>query len=295
METAVSALLTGIREALFIWLVLVGVAALTCTLLSAPARQGLSRHARREAREARKARREAREARKVRPGPHRTAVASRSLPGSASRNPLSRVEEPATVGSHVEDLSRYAQEIAVAADRSADAAQRWRSEWLAVQKAKEAAWCAYENAERAAHRAFRAAAFPTPQVPLTADELAARERYLHRAARDAYRCGELSLGQLNDALSHRNGWDPRLHPFEQQVILRRIGMQRKLRAYRTVSAMECQAWQSAEVAEVAKHSLRMEAFSAQTQARQAYRRAKPPVEARYVSSGFSPRPSLAVR
>jgi hypothetical protein len=180
----------------------------------------------------------------------------------------------------------------VAASRAADAAERWRQEWLAVQSAKDAAWRAYESAEAAARRAFRAAAFPTPHEPLTPFELRARERYLHRTAREAYQRGELTLSQLNDALSGRNDFDPRLHPFEQQLVLRRMGLERKLQAYRTVSAMERRAWESAEVAEAAKHSLRREANSAQLRARQASRTVvKAPAGRLYVPSGVR-RPHL---
>jgi hypothetical protein len=259
VDVAVHALLSGIREALTIWLALVALAALACVLVSAPARRDRRRRVRVEA---------------------------------------PRVEKPVrrewtVVNEPREDLRRYAEEVSVAANRAADAAERWRSEWLAVQSAKDAAWRAYETADEAARRAFKAAAFPTPDEPLTPSELIARERYLHRAAREAYQRGELSLSQLNDATFNRNGWNPKLHPFEQQVVLRRIGLERKLQAYRTVSAMEVRAWETAEVAEAAKHSLRREAYSAQLRAHQASRSmAKAPATQLYVPSSRARRPQL---
>ncbi len=254
MNQAVHGLLLDLREALAIWLALVGLAVLACAALSAPARRGRQR----------------------RPKPAAPARARRTAPARRERPEWTVVDTNSTVreaggDSTAAESRRYAEEVAVAAARAADAADRWRAEWLAVAKAKEAAWRAYEAAETAARRAFRAAAFPTPEEPLTPGECKARERYLRRAASEAYRRGELSLDQLNDALSHRNGWDPHLHPFEQDVILRRIGLARKLRAYQTVSAMERGAWETVESAEAAKASLRREAYAAALRARQAQR------------------------
>ncbi|MEN3309176.1 MAG: hypothetical protein V7603_5378 [Micromonosporaceae bacterium] len=294
VDTAVHALLTGIREALAIWLALVALAAVACAFLSAPARRGRARKSRPVTPVRSRRAGSGPPSRSSRARPDWTVMNSGTLSRKGSGpNRAGRVDASGSREGQAEELRRYAEEVAVAATRAADAAERWRSEWLAVQKAKDAAWRAYETADEAARRAYRASAFPTPQEPLTPDELAARERYLHRAAREAYRAGELSLSQLGDALSHRNGWNPRLHPFEQQLILRRTGLERKLQAYRTVSAMERSAWEAAEVAEVAKHSLRREAFAAQQRAREANRRvAKAPVTQLYVPS---PRPSLATR
>src|SRR5262245_9522271 len=227
VDTAVHALVTGIREALTIWLALVALTAAACMLLSAPVRRDRRRRHPQWTPTIRKA---------ARPQPERP--------------------QP-------EELRRYAEEVTVAANRAAEAAERWRAEWLAVQSAKDAAWRAYERADEVARRTYEAAAFPTPLAALTPDELTARERYLHRAVREAYERGELTLRQLHDALWHRNGWDPARHPFEQQVILRRVGLERKLQAYRTVAAMERKAWESVQVADAAKGSLRREAFTAQ--------------------------------
>jgi hypothetical protein len=255
VETAVHALLTGLREALTIWLGLVTLAVVACVLLSAPARRGRPKRSPRQRAVA------------ATPSPHRVRPDWTVMNSDTA---VLKVIDTSRDG-HATELRRYAEEVTVAATRAAEAAGRWRSEWLSVQSATDAAWQAYEAADEAARRAFRAAAFPTPREPLTPGELAARQRYLHRTAREAYQRGELSLGQLNDALSGRNGWDPRLHPFEQQLIMRRIGLERRLQAYRTVSAMERSAWEAAEVAQTAKQSLRREAYSAQVRARQAIR------------------------
>jgi hypothetical protein len=285
VNTAVHGLLVNLREVLTIWLATVALAAVTCALVSALLRRG--RRSNKQQSPAAPKPRVRPEWRVAQPagrtvaattGRSATAVPGKAAARSTGRG-VARVGTPAAAAldgagdPDVAGLRRYAGEVAVAAARAADAAERWRSEWLAVQKAKDAAWRAYERAHAAARRAGRAAAFPTPETPLTPEELRARERYLHKEAREAYRRGELSLAQLNDALSHRNGWDPRVHPFEQEVILRRIGMERKLLAYRTISAMESKAWEAAEVAESARCSLRAEAYQAAVRVRREQRRA----------------------
>lgn len=157
------------------------------------------------------------------------------------------------------DEQRFADELATAAARAGVTADRRQAEWEAAQRAVDAAWQAYEEAESAATRAIRAAAFPTPETPLTPAEYADREKYLHRAAQAAHARGELDTDQLIDALSHRNGFDPRLHPFEQDALLRRLARDGKLRAYKKAAELERTAWHEAEQAKAAKRSLDREA------------------------------------
>ena len=52
-------------------------------------------------------------------------------------------------------------------------------------------------------------------------EPAYRERFLHRKAMAACSRKELSALDLSDALAHRKGWDPKRHPVDQEVVLRR--------------------------------------------------------------------------
>jgi hypothetical protein len=161
-----------------------------------------------------------------------------------------------------QESSRYAEEVAVAATRAAATAQRRRDEWLAAQEQAEAAWRAYDGADAAARRLARVSALPTPRTPHTPAEYADRERYLHRAAMAACCRRELSVLELSDVLAHRHGWDPRRHPVEQEVVLRRTVRDRLLAGQRSAAARERAAWQVAEVAAVAARSLREEAFTA---------------------------------
>ncbi|HEV7896541.1 MAG TPA: hypothetical protein VGP31_01675 [Planosporangium sp.] len=173
------------------------------------------------------------------------------------------------LAAHVADLNRYAEELRVAAGRAAVTAERRHREWVVAYQTREAAWNAYEAADAAARRAALASAFPAPAISTAAEDLSVNQRYLHQAATEAYQRGELTAKQLRDALAHRNGWDPRRHPYEQETMLRRAGQQRMQRAYQTASMMERSARQAADTSAAARRSLEDEAFDAATRARQA--------------------------
>ncbi len=161
-----------------------------------------------------------------------------------------------------EEARRYAEEVAVAAGRAAATAERRRAQWNAAEDAAEVAWRAFDAADTAVRRVRTAAAFPVPRTPHTPAEFADRERYLHHAATAACRRKELSVADLSDALAHRGGWDPRRHPVEQEMILRRAVRDRLLRAYQMASQAERDAWHAADVAATASRSLRDEALAA---------------------------------
>lgn len=175
----------------------------------------------------------------------------------------------ARLTAEAEELARYADEVGVAAARATETARRRREEWLAAQDEVEEAWKAYEAADADAKRVAATTYLPVPRTPRTPAEYADRERYLHRAALSACGRQELSVLELGDALAHRNGWDPRRHPVEQEVVLRRAVRDGRLAAQRRAAERERAAWQTAEAAAVAAQSLRDEAFAAAERARQA--------------------------
>ncbi|HEX7745354.1 MAG TPA: hypothetical protein VF462_08865 [Micromonosporaceae bacterium] len=160
------------------------------------------------------------------------------------------------------DLRRYAAEVSVAAERSMISAQRSRTHWLAAVDEAEAAWTVFESADAEVRRLAAAAALPEPRTPRTPAEYADRERYLHNAVMAAATRGELPVLQLSDALANRNGWDPRRHPVEQELILSRARRDAALAAYRAAADRERTAWRDCEVAAVAAQSLRNEAHAA---------------------------------
>ncbi|MFG1953103.1 hypothetical protein [Micromonospora sp. NPDC048830] len=228
MQTALSTVLLDVPQAAAIWLALLGVAAVAVAALV------------------------------VRPDLFRSVAGGR-IREAAMPSLLKEAAEE-------RERRRYAGEVATAADRAATAARRLRDEWLAAQEEADSAWQAYEAAEADVHRLVTAAALPRPNTERTPAEYADRERYLHRAAREAHGRRELSAEQLADALAHRNGWDPRLHPVEQELVLRRAVRDHLRARQRAAREREQAAWRAAERAAVAARSLRDEALAATTPA-----------------------------
>ncbi|MCI4063930.1 hypothetical protein MRQ36_15560 [Micromonospora sp. R77] len=159
------------------------------------------------------------------------------------------------------ERARYAQEVAVAAERAAATAERRRTEWLAAEETVEEAWQAYEKVEADVRRLAAAAALPLPRTVRTPAEYADRERWLHRAALDARWRGEITVQQLSDILGHV-GWDPRRHPVEQELLLRRMVQDNLLARHQVAREREQAAWRAAELAAAAARSLRDEAYAA---------------------------------
>jgi hypothetical protein len=157
---------------------------------------------------------------------------------------------------------RYAEEIAVAARGAAGTAERRRVECQEAQARVDETWQAYQAADAARARARRAAAY----TGLEQIDYPDRERALRRAARAAHRRGDLSDTQLLDALTHRNGWDPGLHPVEQEPVLARAAVQHRLAAYRRALDAQADAWRASDIATAAVRSLRQEMIAATARA-----------------------------
>ncbi|MDG4808988.1 hypothetical protein O7634_19750 [Micromonospora sp. WMMD1120] len=186
------------------------------------------------------------------------------------------------------DLRRYAEEVSVAAAGAATTARRRRAAWLTAQQRLEQVWIAYDQADAAARRFSGAGALPTPRTPHTPAEYAARERYLHRTAMAAYWRGDLTMAQLGDVFGHRDGWDPRRHPVEQEVLLSRVVRDARLADYQAAAGAERAAWRDAELAAESARTLAEEAYAAA-------RRLRPdPAPARRAVAGAG-RPAVAAR
>jgi hypothetical protein len=160
------------------------------------------------------------------------------------------------------DAARYTEEIAVAAQRATVTVQRRREQWHDAQQLVDTAAGAYQQAGERVLHACRAAAYGAPAIGLTPAHYADRERYLHTAAVQAHRRGHLSTPQLRDALAHRGGWDPRLHPAEQDVALTRATRRHLHHRYQLAVAAERAAWHDAGIAVIAARTLRSEAHAA---------------------------------
>ncbi|GIF17701.1 hypothetical protein BJ973_009334 [Actinoplanes tereljensis] len=177
---------------------------------------------------------------------------------------IARTQQP-SVPAAVTDNLRFADEVAIAADRAATTAARRRAEWATAQERLDAAWLAYDVADRSAREAAKAAAFPLISKRRKPDENRARQRYLHHAASAACRNQDLSIAQLNDVFAHR-GWNPRLHPVVQESLLRQAVRAHRFDEYQMALDAERASWQEAESAADALRSLRLEAAAAVTRA-----------------------------
>ena len=166
--------------------------------------------------------------------------------------------------SEAAQLVRYADELSVAAQRAVQAAQRWHEHWQHTAQQTESAWQAWHDAERELARLRAGAVFAAP-VARTAAQYADRERFLHRAVRAAVQRGDLPACAWADVEAGR-GWDPRLHPVEQELVVQRVVVAHRLAAYRQAADAERTAWHDSQLAVATRDSLRQETVTAAAQA-----------------------------
>ncbi|MFI7599509.1 hypothetical protein [Actinoplanes sp. NPDC049681] len=189
------------------------------------------------------------------------ATAAFAVPRRASRSAA-----PGRDLTPLRDADRYADQVAAAAALAAETALRRRLAWESAQEEVDEAWAAFDRADQVARRCTAAAAFPVLRQRRTRAEIADRTRFLHRSALAACRHKELSIGQLNEVLAHRDGWNPRKHPVAQETALRGAVREHRFAAYRAATERERAAWTEAEKAAAALRSLRAEAVAARLRA-----------------------------
>ncbi len=207
-------------------------------------------------------------------------VRAKVTPEQAARG---RALKHARLLMRAEELDRYAREVQSEAQRAAEVAHRRREAWLAAQREAETAWQAYDAADLEARKVIFASHLPrfhmtsaTPDSPAESQfEAGFRERYLHRTAMAACSHRQLSALELSDALAHRNGWNPHLHPFDQDVALRRAVRESLLAGYRSAADREQNAWQEADSAAATATRLHHEAAVAAERALVARLRIRP--------------------
>lgn len=161
---------------------------------------------------------------------------------------------------------RYAQEVRVAADQAAHAAQRWQEHWEAAAERADASWRAWQDADARWARCRTTAAFGTPFTVRTPMEYASRERYLHRSVREAVARGELPERAVADALNGRGGWDARLHPVEQELAVQRARVFYLEQVHRAAVTAERMAWHDVQLARRSRESLNREVAVAEARA-----------------------------
>ncbi|MBB4739268.1 hypothetical protein BJY16_002727 [Actinoplanes octamycinicus] len=157
---------------------------------------------------------------------------------------------------------RYAEEVRVAAERAGYATDRWQEHWEAAAERVDAAFRAWQAADSRARRSRRAAAFGTPYTAQSPAEYADRERHLHLAVRAAAERGELPTSAVADALTGRGGWDARLHPVEQELVIQRASADHLEAVWQRAVEAEALAWRDSQAARRNWHSLCQEAILA---------------------------------
>jgi hypothetical protein len=177
-----------------------------------------------------------------------------------------RDEERQAQAAEAAQAARCAEEIRAAADHAATSAERWQRLWKQSEDEMNAAWQAWLDADARLRQALTAAAWGTPPVR-TCEEYAARERYLHRSVAAAADRGELPAAAVADALAGRHGWNARLHPAEQDVVIARTSAAWLRQRYERAVVAERAARHDAERAHRAVGSLRHEAHVAAVRAR----------------------------
>ncbi|WIM99707.1 hypothetical protein ACTOB_003367 [Actinoplanes oblitus] len=139
---------------------------------------------------------------------------------------------------------------AAEAARADRLAQHWQEVARDAEAHADEAWQGWQRAEERVGRARAAAAFATPDAPRTAAEYADRERFLHRSVRAAVERGDLP------ATAVRAGWDPRLHPVEQELVLLRAVATHRRQVFRQAEAAARRGEREAELAIAARERLR---------------------------------------
>jgi hypothetical protein len=169
---------------------------------------------------------------------------------------------------------RFSDEVRVAAARAQDAAQRWHTYWQEAEERSGHAWRTWQLAEQRVRRVRAGAAWAVPESDLDQPERADRERFLLRAVRAAVERGDLPAAALAAARAGRAGWDPRLHPAQQELVVLRAIARHREQAHQRAAAAERSAWHDAQLAVSARESLRREAADAAEKAA-AVRRRRP--------------------
>jgi len=185
-------------------------------------------------------------------------------PGQALRSQLfsRRSENRHRAALEAMAATQFAEEVRVAADRAALAAERWQERWEQATDDVCTAWQDWLDADARVRAQFAASAFGTPWSARTPTEYAARERFLHRTVRTAAGHGWLPAAAAADALAGRGGWDARLHPLDQELVVSRAAAGHLRDRYERAVAAERGARHDADLARRTSDSLRHESRTA---------------------------------
>jgi len=164
-----------------------------------------------------------------------------------------------------EHAVRYAEELTVATARATRVAAQWREHAQQSELDATAAWQAWQDAEQRLSVIRVASAYPMPAACTPAD-YADRERFLHTAVRAAAGRGDLPADAVAEVLAGHGGWNPWLHPVEQERVVQEATVAHRRHLYRRATMAEKAARHDARLAGSARDSLRRETAVAVVQA-----------------------------
>ena len=193
--------------------------------------------------------------------------------------------ERARLRAEAGELVRQAAVTAAAAKRAQTTVEQTRAVCEVAQQAREAAWIAFDAAQRAYEQALREAsgghssAGSTDTVDANANgngngnghagavvDDDQEKREMSRAALAAFKRGDITVDQLGAVFKQASGWDPLQELQAREVELRRTAESRARRLNQAAAAAERSAVKAADVAAVAAQALAEEAVEVAAEA-----------------------------
>ncbi|GAA2381777.1 hypothetical protein Cme02nite_52550 [Catellatospora methionotrophica] len=158
----------------------------------------------------------------------------------------------------VRELEEVAAEVLEAARTAVLLAERTAAELAAAEAERDVAWQAHLDAAQVLEKAAEA----LPPEPAEAVSSAENLREVSRAARAAYKRGDLSMEQLRAVWQRVDGWDQSRQDHSHELSRLRAEDAEAARLYHVAASRARHARRAAEVARVSSHALTQEAADA---------------------------------
>ncbi|WP_155374853.1 hypothetical protein [Catellatospora vulcania] len=166
--------------------------------------------------------------------------------------------ERAKLTAEARELEEVAEEVLEAARSAVLLAERTVAELAEAEAARDAAW----QAHLVAAQLLEEATETLPPEPAEALVSAENLREVSRAARAAYKRGDLSMEQLRAVWSQVDGWDQSRQDRSHELSRLRAEDAEAARLYHVAASRARNARRAAEVARVSSHALTQEAADA---------------------------------
>ncbi len=165
------------------------------------------------------------------------------------------------MAAEAQELEEVAAEVLEAARTAVLKAEKTAAELAAAEAERDTAWQAHLDAAGRLEEAGEALqAQPPPEHEPAVSEEAVRE--ISRAARDAYKRGDLTIEQLRAVWQQVDGWDQARQERSHELSRLRAEDAEASRLYQVAASRERTARRAAEVARVSSHALTQEAADA---------------------------------